>query len=210
MNGAGLILAGGLSTRMGRPKALLEFRQGTFLSAIWENLAPLQLGFVAVVCAEPLYSQLMASPELWRGGNGLLPVKPPFHIFLNKAPEAGPISSLQVGLSGGAEKWPWVIVAPCDHPAVKAKTYLALAQAAESGVGKLWSPASSGRRGHPVVYAQDVYDDLLQVPCGEGARWAVGRHYHERVIVPVADDNICRNVDTPDDYRRLIMEISND
>lgn len=190
MEGAAVVLTGGRSTRMGSPKALLPFGDGTFLSVILERLRPLGLSYLAVV----------------RGPGLELPDLPGLRILLNPSPESGPVGSLQVGLADGAENHPWVLAVPVDHPAVARDTYLALAQAASRGGAHLWVPSYQGRRGHPVVFGRPCYEDLRRVPSGEGARWVVARHREDRVEVPVQDPQILRNVDTPADYRRLIEE----
>lgn len=184
--GACLVLTGGLSTRMGRPKALLPFRGGTFLGVILERLAPLGL-WTAVVKAPGL---AVAGPR----------------VLVNPRPESGPIGSIQVGLAAGAENFPWVLTVPVDHPAVAEETYRALARAASEGGAHLWAPTFRGRRGHPVVFGAECFEDLRRVPEGEGARWVVARHREHRAEVPVEDPEILRNVDTPEDHLRLIEE----
>lgn len=186
MTGACLVLTGGLSRRMGRPKALLPYLHGTFLSVILERLRPLGL-----------WTAVVAHPGL--------PVHAP-RILTNPHPETGPIGSIQVGLAAGAENFPWVLTVPVDHPAVSQETYRALACAATEGGAHMWAPSFRGRRGHPVVFGAACYEDLKRVPPGEGARWVVARHRDQRAVVPVDDPEILRNVDTPDAYARLIEE----
>lgn len=192
MSGAALVLTGGRSERMGRPKALLPFAGGTFLSTILDRLEPVALAFLAVV----------RGPDLALGATDLRGAR----ILVNPHPESGPIGSLQVGLAAGARECPWVLAIPVDHPAVLGETFLALARAAAGGGGHLWVPSYLGRRGHPVVFGRPCYEDLGEVPAGEGARWVVARHRQQRVEVPVDDPGILRNVDTPADYERLLRE----
>ena len=186
--GACLVLTGGRSSRMGRPKALLPCAGGTFLSVILERLRGLDLPFLGVV----------RGPDLELGD------LPGVRVLFNPDPETGPIGSLQVGLGAGARAFPWLLAVPVDHPAVRSETYLALARAASRGGGHLWVPSHGGRRGHPVVFGRPCYEDLERVPPGEGARWVVARHRDFRVEVPVDDPGILRNIDTPEEYRRFL------
>src|SRR5512137_1495458 len=82
---AGVVLAAGASSRMGRDKALLPWRGGTFLSAAIRALQPLT-DFVIVVA----------------GGNAgeLEPIINANAAFmvLNPNPEQGQFSSLKIGL----------------------------------------------------------------------------------------------------------------
>jgi len=190
--GAALVLCAGRSARMGRPKALLPFQGGTFLSVILDRLRALGLPFMAVV----------------RGPDLLLPeeVLAGLPVLVNPDPETGPIGSIQAGLKAGARGFPWLLAVPVDHPAVTLETLQALVRAAEAGGGHLWVPSHRGRRGHPVVFSQACYEDLMSVPPGEGARWVVARHRNLRVEVPVEDPGVLRNVDTPQEYRQLLRE----
>jgi molybdopterin-guanine dinucleotide biosynthesis protein A len=89
---------------MGRPKALLPFQGGTFLSVILDRLRALGLPFMAVV----------------RGPDLLLPeeVLAGLPVLVNPDPETGPIGSIQAGLKAGARGFPWLLAVPVDHPAV--------------------------------------------------------------------------------------------
>lgn len=190
--GGALVLAAGLSVRMGRPKALLPFQGGTFLSVILERLRGLELPLLAVVRGPDLIL-----PEDVLGG---------VPVLVNPEPETGPIGSIQAGLAAGFGDLPWLLAVPVDHPAVLPQTFRTLAGAAQAGGAHLFVPSFRGRRGHPVVFTQACYEDLLRVPQGEGARWVVGRHRHLRMEIPVEDPGILRNVDTPEEYRRLLGE----
>lgn len=174
---------------MGRPKALLPYGTGSFLTTILDRIRPLGLPYLAVV----------TSPELAGELTG-------FQTIVNPEPEAGQLSSLQLGLRAAGEGCPWVLVALVDHPAVSATTYRALAAAAEAGGAHLWVPRYDGRRGHPLVYGSPCYADIRAAPLDQGARWVVARHRSERREVPVEDPEILRDVDTPEAYEALLRE----
>ncbi|MGI5844103.1 MAG: nucleotidyltransferase family protein [Candidatus Xenobium sp.] len=190
--GAALVLCAGRSLRMGTPKALLPFQGGTFLSVLLDRLRSLDLPFLAVV----------------RGPDLLLPeeVLGASLVLVNPDSERGPIGSIQAGLKAGARGFPWLLTVPVDHPAVAPETFRALVGVAEGGGGNMWVPSHRGRRGHPVVFSQACYEDLLSVPPGEGARWVVARHRHLRVEVPVEDPGVLRNIDTLQDYHQLLRD----
>src|ERR1051326_2421131 len=82
---AGLVLAAGASSRMGRDKALLDWQGKTFLRAAIDSLAP-HCELVIVVA-----------------GNNVEDLQPVVHsvgafLIVNQHPERGQFSSLQVGL----------------------------------------------------------------------------------------------------------------
>src|SRR5436305_324001 len=82
---AGVILAAGSSTRMGRDKALLAWQDGTFLSAAIDSLAP--HSELVIVVAGDNAEQLR--PTIYQKAGFLVS---------NPDPSRGQFSSLQVGL----------------------------------------------------------------------------------------------------------------
>lgn len=184
-----MVLAGGLSERMGRPKALLGLGTSNFLGTILARLEPLQLPFTAVV-TNPRVPLALAGPR----------------ILINREPRRGQLSSLRLALEAGARDFPWLLVALVDQPAVSAATYRALVDVTAEPAA-MWVPSFEGRRGHPLVFDRCCYDDLLAAPDDEGMRWVVARHRERRREVPVDDPEIHRDVDTPEDYEALLARI---
>ncbi len=216
MRGAALVLAAGRSRRMGQPKAALALGSRTFLGTILGRLPPdLWVGVVVPEPVQVLVRLPQTGPdERNRVIEKLIQSEPvgagtreePLYI-VNPHPEKGQLASLQQGLLAGAAKFAFTLVALVDLPAVSATTYERLVSAAEAGGGDLWVPRYDGRRGHPVVFGQACYEDLMRAPLEEGSRWAVARHRSRRIEVEVDDPEIHRDVDTPADYRRLLEEM---
>jgi CTP:molybdopterin cytidylyltransferase MocA len=68
-------------------------------------------------------------------------------------------------------------------------------------------PVYRGRHGHPVVFARNIWPALKAAPAGEGAR-AVVRALGDAVCdIEVDDAGVTIDVDTPEDYRRLIAAL---
>src|SRR6516225_6055215 len=82
---AGVVLAAGASSRMGRDKALLPWLGGTFLSAAIRALQPLSDLVIVVVGANA--SELAPIVNANAG-----------FMVVNPGPERGQFSSLQIGL----------------------------------------------------------------------------------------------------------------
>jgi CTP:molybdopterin cytidylyltransferase MocA len=132
VNTAAIILAAGESSRMGRPKALLPFRGGTFLSVLAKTLGAHCSTVIAVfgANAEALVS---AAPA------GVVPV-------VNHGYKLGMLTSLQAGLRALApESRGRVLFTLVDHPAIGVATVDALIRSH----APIAIPRSSGKRGHP-------------------------------------------------------------
>lgn len=96
-----LVLAGGESRRMGRPKALLPFGDTTLLGAVVKRLRPL-FRRVLVVAREK---------ESFRGVD--------VEVITDDRLERGPLVGLARGLA--ATEAPWCFVVGCDMPFIQPK-----------------------------------------------------------------------------------------
>lgn len=190
---AAVILAGGASTRMGYPKALLEFGGETFLDRL--------VGIFGLHC-DPVIAVLGHDAERVRQG---LRRATEARILINAAPERGQLSSLQTGLRA-APPDAAVLFTPVDYPRIEAATVAALAGAfgRPENRGKVVIPTHEGRRGHPVLVPPEAVRELLELPVSANARDVIHRHAGEAVFVPVADAGIVKDVDDPDAYRALL------
>ena len=192
---AGVILAAGESSRMGRDKALLDWRGHSFLEATLELLAPhTQLSIVvAGKNAESLAPIVYAKA-------GFLTVNP--------RPELGQFSSLQVGLQEVLNRGrDAALVALVDRPPCNSSTVERLLGAfAEAHLQGKWAvvPEHAGRHGHPIVVGREMIEAFLKAPDTSSAR-EVEHALQDRILyLPVEDPLVAANVDTPEDYERLV------
>src|SRR5262245_53380779 len=166
---AGGILAGGGSRRMERPKAALPIAGEPFVARISRIL--LETGLAPRIVVAGTHAR-----ETWDA----LPPDDGIVRLANPAPERGQLSSLKVALRwlvAETSGCPAVLVALVDHPAVAGPTYRALRDAAADAAAgaAVFVPTHRGRRGHPVVFARSVWEELLALPDTASARVAVHR-----------------------------------
>ena len=195
----GIVLAGGQSLRMGRPKAALPWpgSDDTFVSHVTETLRNGGVGPVAVVTGE--HHELITAALAGRDAT----------ILFNPRHLEGQLASLVHGLRWAFTQTPgdWALSTLVDAPAVGAATVRAIVQAALGGPG--WAavrPACDDRHGHPVAWRRDVLPLLEAADPLHGARVVVrALAASGRVLdVPVDDPGAFADVDTPEDYARLL------
>ena len=191
----GIILAAGASSRMGRPKALLPIGPDVFVTRLCRTLASAGIDDTVVVTGA-------ASREIGDAirAAGLQP-----RLVENPAPERGQLSSLLVGL-GVADKpgVEAVLVSLVDAPLVAASTVEAVVEAWRTTHAPLVRPVKDGRHGHPVLFARALFDELRHADPGQGAKAVVRAHAKDAVEVRVDDEGATLDIDTPEDYARLI------
>ena len=65
-------------------------------------------------------------------------------------------------------------------------------------------PKFRGKRGHPVIFAARLYDELLAAPEEQGARAVVWAHAEEVLEVPTDEEGVVLNLNDPEALRRAL------
>jgi molybdenum cofactor cytidylyltransferase len=185
---AGIILAAGESSRMGSPKALLEFRGETFLDRLIRCF---------LAHCSPVIVVLGHEPEVIRAG--VRSVRDAVFV-LNPDYQRGQFSSMQCGLRASPAEADGVVFTPVDHPNIDPAT---VARLVASGA-PLAIPLYLGRHGHPVLVSRSLIPEFLALPPDSQARTVIHRHASEIQYIDVADAGILDDIDDPDAYRRLL------
>ena len=194
MSLAALILAAGTSSRMGTPKALLEFQGDTFLDRL--------IGLFAPHCS-PVLVVLGHQPDRIRAA--LRRVAQVRFIHNPDYPQ-GQLTSLQCGLRALPPEADGVLFTPVDYPALQPSTIQRLVRHAQiNPVPLLVIPRHLGRRGHPICCSRQLIPELLALPPDSQARVVIHRHLDHTCYVDVEDPGILADVDDPESYRRLIQ-----
>lgn len=201
MSLAGVVLAGGRSARMGSPKALLDFRGQPFVVRILEALQALEVKTRVVVLGPdaPRIRPVLA-------GHDCLLVE-------NADVDAGPIASLRAALRGLEPVRPrGVLVWPVDLPHVRVATVERLLETHRRTGGPVVVPTFGERRGHPVLWGSALFEELLtsEAATRHGARAVLQAHAAELTLVAVDDPAVIDDLNTPEDYERLVREINRD
>ena len=194
---AGLILAAGRSTRMGQSKALLICPDGrTFVRALADALRG---GGVDPPLIVGRADDDVLRLEVEAIGHGA-------RLVINQdADRGGQLSSLVAGLQQADR--PGIralMVVPVDAPLVTADTVAALIAAFSATAAPIVRARFQGRNGHPVVFSRAVFEELRAADPRVGAKAVLRAHAGAIVNVDVDDSAVVGDVDTPEDYRRLL------
>ena len=194
-----LVLAAGRSTRMGRPKALLPLDCGeTFIARIVRTLHDAGLDDVVVVLGhepDPIVADLTRRDT-------------PVRFAANLDFEKGQLSSLVAGLN--AIDRPGVIAALVtlvDVPLVSVATVRAVVERYRRTRAPIVRHVAGGRHGHPVLIDRALFDEFRAADSALGANVVVRQHVSADGDVEVTDAHAFRDVDTPDEYDRLVLEV---
>jgi molybdenum cofactor cytidylyltransferase len=191
---AAIILAAGESSRYGQPKQLLDFHGKPFVRAIAEKALAAGLDPVVVVTgahAEAVESAL----------EGL-----PIRFARNEEWRAGQSSSVRAGLTsidpshspvGGA------VFLLADQPQVTVEVLRALVEFHARELPAVAAPLVEDRRANPTLFDRVTFSDLMQLTGDPGGRALFSKYSPS--YLPWLDDGLLRDVDTPEDYDRLMQ-----
>jgi molybdenum cofactor cytidylyltransferase len=120
-------------------------------------------------------------------------------ILESEATARGLGASLAAGVARSRDAEGW-IVALGDMPFIEAATFASILAALRSG-SLVAAPVhrATNARGHPVGFSARLREDLLALDGDEGARSVIQSHRDSLVLIPVDDEGITIDIDTPRD-----------
>jgi molybdenum cofactor cytidylyltransferase len=188
----GIVLAAGSSSRMGRTKQLLPFRGQTILECVVDTALSSALHRTLVVLG---YQADTLAPLLSTRA---------VTVINNPAYAQGQGSSVKAGLQSLTEDDDAALFLLGDQPLVSADIIDQLLAAYAATPSPVVMPVFKGRRGNPVLFSRETFPRMAELDAECGARPLI-EEYAERVLkVPVLDPHIHFDIDTKEDYQRLL------
>jgi len=177
---AAVILSAGASSRMGRPKALLPYREGTFLEHLIEVTRHPRIGVTRIV--------LGAGAEVIR----TIAKLDPSVVVLNPEWEQGQLSSICAGLRSleGVEI-DGIVLCPVDHPLVSGRLVSDLVERFYEDKKAIVLPTYNGRRGHPAIFSNALFSELLAAPARKAPVVLIWRRKSSVGSTPIRRFNKC-------------------
>jgi molybdenum cofactor cytidylyltransferase len=191
-----IVLAAGRSTRMGQPKAALPLDAAdTFLTRIVRTLLEAGVDDVVVVVGHEADAIVRSFAP-----SGL-----PARFAVNKEYDRGQLSSLVTGL--GVIDRPGVaatLLTLVDVPLVSAATVRAVVERYRKTHAAIVRPTSGARHGHPLLIDRALFGELRAADAGAGAKPIVRAHASVEGDLEISDEGAFADIDTRDEYERLI------
>lgn len=192
---AAVILAAGKSERMGWFKPKLPMGDGCTLERVVKTFRDGGADALIVVTGH-------------RAAD-LQPVLAPLPVAAAHNPDypRGMFSSVQTGLRALPAAAGAFFIHPVDIPLVRPQTLQRLAAAFAASTPAVLYPTFEGRRGHPTLIRRDLVPNILAWH-GEGGLQAFLEGYAaDSLELCVADEAILLDMDTEEDYRRLLARL---
>ena len=189
MQTAALIVAAGMSSRMGDFKPMLSIGSITIAQRVVATFH--QAGIRRIVMVTGFNAVTL---ELHLSGSGV--------IFLrNEDYETTQMfDSVKIGLGYLRGKCDRVLFTPVDIPLFTAGTVHALLDSDAA----LACPSCQGRTGHPIAISASLFDRILADSGEQGLKGAVERCGTSMREIPVNDPGTLHDADTPADFSALV------
>ncbi|MFC1814736.1 NTP transferase domain-containing protein [Thermodesulfobacteriota bacterium] len=193
---AGVIMAAGLSTRMGRPKQLLNLKGKPLIEWVLDACLNSRLAKTVLVLGHDYHSIAAALSEKLDNSQIL--------TTINKRYHQGQSQSLRTGLSEVMDEFPSVMFLLGDQPLVDAKMIdLLLTRFWKSGK-EICVPVHQGRRGNPSIFSRNFFAQLMRIQGDIGAREIIRANPDRLLSVDVDDPLSFFDIDTEEDLNTLI------
>lgn len=187
-----VILAAGASSRMGKPKQLLEFGGQTLLKRA--ALAAQKAGCKPAVVVTGAHSE-----ELEKELRELN-----LQTVNNLEWESGIGSSIRAGVQAiveGNDKITALVLMLCDQPFVTSDVLRGLITAHRETGREIVASSYGETIGVPALFSRAFFPELVRLENDAGAKQVIQRHFAEAHLLPFSQGEI--DVDTPADFDRL-------
>lgn len=195
-----IVPAAGLSRRMGQPKLVMDIAGRTVIDRLLSTLSDPAIQETVIVVrrsdlklANTINALSLSNVHLVQPD-----VDPP---DMRSSVEYG-IDAIQSRHAPGLnDAW---LLTPADHPILNRQVLAELIDAWRTTNEEILIPQHEGRNGHPAFFRWSVADRLKDIPDDKGLNWlqtATGIRIRK---LPVDSDSILLDLDTPDDYKRIL------
>lgn len=190
-----VILAAGMSTRMGSPKMLLPIAGESLVSHVvrsYLRILPAEnivvvTGFESVAVADCLRKLNVRT------------------IFNSNFAAGEMLSSVQTGIGAVEAGSSDCFLALGDQPLVKEATLFDLVQSHRTLNACVSQPSFEDQHGHPILLSSRTFGSILAIPRGQTLKSFIKTQQVNYVVTD--DPSVIADVDTPADYQRLLQQI---
>lgn len=185
-----IILAAGDSSRMCLPKQLLPYRRKSMLQHTVDEAVASK--------ADSVYTVLGANAA--RITTKLRSLR--IQIVMNPDWKKGMSSSVRTGIAALPGEVDGAIISLCDQPMIRSTVFDELIAAFNASQKSIVACEYGETRGVPALFAKSLFPDLMSLQGHQGAKTIILRDASVVTTIPFEGGQV--DIDTPEDYRKLI------
>jgi molybdenum cofactor cytidylyltransferase len=188
---AAVVLAAGLSRRMGCPKLVLPWGESTVIGRVVDVLLEADASPVVVVTGGA-HAQVEQA----------LQARPVQLVFNPRYAEDQMTISLQTGLVELPDQVEATLVVLGDQPQIEIQVARAVMTEYQASGAVLVVPSYQMHRGHPWVVARALWPELMALHFPDTLRDFLSAHAGQIRYLAVESASVLQDIDTPEDYER--------
>jgi molybdenum cofactor cytidylyltransferase len=201
-----VVLAAGMSTRMGRNKLLLSFRDKPLVVHAVGTLLASKVGEIIVVLgheSEKVWEQLEAyASQVSNGGQ-----RSRVRLVKNPDYRDGLSTSVRTGVQAVSAEAGAIMIYLADQPLIEpgdVDRIIAAFAAAKAENKTIVVPFFKGERGNPVILDAALRDSILGIAGDVGCKGVIKRYPEKVYAIEMENDHVVRDVDDVQAYERLV------
>ena len=186
-----VVLAAGMSRRMGTPKQLLRIGGETILAHTLKNVRSSAVSEIVLVlgfAAESVEKEISIER---------------LKLVHNHNYQQGMGTSLRTGLTAVDAKASAALIVLADQPFVRPETINKLIACHQESKPQIIIPMYRGFRGNPVLLDRSVFSELKELSGDVGCRAIFGSHAENICKLAVDDVGILLDIDSREEYQKL-------
>jgi molybdenum cofactor cytidylyltransferase len=183
-----IVLAAGLSTRMGTQKLLLPFKGMTIIEKVVENILHSGIDKIKVVVGSE--SKDISNALKWK----------PVDLVINENYHEGMHTSVISGVNALPQDARAVLVFLGDQPFIPFDVPKKVIKAWRTTEKGIVIPLFEGKRGHPTLYDLKYRNEIIHLNPDQGLRSIAQTFPDDIYEVETSSPEIVRDIDTKNDY----------
>jgi molybdenum cofactor cytidylyltransferase len=201
-----VVLAAGMSTRMGRNKLLLTFRDKPLVVHAVDTLFASEVGEIIVVLgheSEKVWDRL----EDNEGRASKEGQRPRVRLVENPGYREGLSTSVRTGVQAVSAEADAIMIYLADQPLLEAadvNRIIAAFATAKKESKTIVVPFFKGERGNPVILDASLRDSILGIVGDVGCKGVIKRYPEKVYAIEMENDHVVRDVDDVPAYERLV------
>ncbi|WP_022849637.1 nucleotidyltransferase family protein [Limisalsivibrio acetivorans] len=184
-----LIMAAGLSRRMGREKLLLPLEDSTILGYMLRSLPLDEFERAIAVVSSKDVADIFENMGI--------------EVIFNRAPEKGKSETIRLGTKA-LEGASGIMFLVADQPLISPETVSALCREYTENPNSIVIPVYCGNEGNPVIFPPECYEPLQNLSDDSGGRVVIEDNRGIVRKVDCGDNCQSLDTDTEEDYRKLL------
>ncbi|MBW2370443.1 MAG: nucleotidyltransferase family protein [Deltaproteobacteria bacterium] len=190
----GIILAAGMSKRLGKPKQLLKIGGEFIINRVVDTALESHLDTVVLILGHrhadilPVLGDRLKTPNL--------------KVEINRDYRKGMSQSLRCGVLSVKSRYDAIMFLLGDQPLLDSETIDHLIEQYRSSDKPICVPLCRGERKNPTLFSSRYYDSLLNIQGDTGARAIIKNQPEDVLFVEINRPELFLDVDTPGDLQK--------